>query len=82
MLRTFAPRAGISAFVTARRHWIQIFRDYYGPTHKAFAALDAAGQDALGADITSLLNRFNVASLASLVVPGEYLEVVITKHGG
>jgi ubiquinone/menaquinone biosynthesis C-methylase UbiE len=61
-------------------HWLRIFRDYYGPTHKAFAALDAAGQDALAKDITALLNRLNVAGPASLVVPGEYLEVVITKR--
>jgi SAM-dependent methyltransferase len=61
-------------------HWLQIFRDYYGPTHKAFAALDAARQDALAQDITALLDRLNVAGSASLVVPGEYLEVVITKR--
>ena len=60
-------------------HWIQIFRDFYGPTHKAFAALDAAGQDALAKDITALLNRCNTAGPASLVVPGEYLEVVIER---
>jgi SAM-dependent methyltransferase len=61
-------------------HWVQIFRDYYGPVHKAFAALDAAGQQALERDITALLEDFNTAGTASLVVPGEYLEVVITKH--
>ena len=61
-------------------HWLQIFRDYYGPTHKAFAALDRAGQDALAKDITALLSRLNTAGTASLVVPGEYLEVVITKR--
>jgi SAM-dependent methyltransferase len=61
-------------------HWLQIFRDYYGPTHKAFAALDAAGQQALASDITALLEALNVAGPNSLVVPGEYLEVVITKR--
>ena len=60
-------------------HWIQIFRDYYGPTHKAFAALDAVGQDALAKDITELLNRCNIAGPSSLVVPSEYLEVVIDR---
>ena len=63
-------------------HWIQIFRDYYGPTHKAFAALDGAKQGTLEADIVALLERFNVAGRDSLVVPGEYLEVVITKQDG
>ena len=61
-------------------HWIQVFRDYYGPTHKAFAALDSVGQRALEADITALLERHNVAGNESLVAPGEYLEVVITKR--
>jgi SAM-dependent methyltransferase len=60
-------------------HWIQIFRDFYGPTHKAFAALDSVGQDALAKDITALLNRCNTAGPASLVVPAEYLEVVIER---
>jgi ubiquinone/menaquinone biosynthesis C-methylase UbiE len=60
-------------------HWIDVFRAYYGPTHKAFAALDAAGQDALAKDITALLARCNTAGSASLVVPAEYLEVVITR---
>ena len=61
-------------------HWIQIFRDFYGPMHKAFAALDAARQTALERDIVALLERFNVAGKSSLVVPAEYLEVVIVKH--
>lgn len=62
-------------------HWLQIFRDYYGPTLKAFAALDEAGQTELEKEITALLERFNVAGSASLVVPGEYLEVLIAKRG-
>lgn len=61
-------------------HWVQIFRDYYGPTLKAFAALDASGQRKLEADIVELLERLNVGGRESLVVPGEYLEVVIVKH--
>jgi SAM-dependent methyltransferase len=61
-------------------HWIQIFRDFYGPTVKAFAALDTARQAALQQDITDLLERLNVGGKSSLVVPGEYLEVVIVKR--
>jgi len=61
-------------------HWIQIFRDFYGPTHKAFAALDAARQNALEGELTTLLGKWNIAGPGSLVVPGEYLEVVITKR--
>jgi SAM-dependent methyltransferase len=61
-------------------HWIEVFRDYYGPTHKAFAALEPAMQTKLEADIRTLLGRLNVGGARSLVVPGEYLEVVITKR--
>jgi SAM-dependent methyltransferase len=61
-------------------HWVQVFRDLYGPTHKAFAALDAAGALSLEQAITALLDELNVAAPDSLVVPSEYLEVVITKH--
>lgn len=60
-------------------HFVEVFRDYYGPTHKAFAALDEAGQRALEFEILALLGELNVAGPASLVVPSEYLEVVITK---
>jgi ubiquinone/menaquinone biosynthesis C-methylase UbiE len=61
-------------------HWLQVFRDYYGPTHMAFAALDAPRQKALTADITALLERMNVGGTKSLIVPSQYLEVVITKR--
>jgi ubiquinone/menaquinone biosynthesis C-methylase UbiE len=60
-------------------HWIQMFREFYGPTLKAFASLESAGQMELAHDITALLERFNVGGPASLVVPGEYLEVVVVK---
>ena len=61
-------------------HFMDIFRDYYGPTLKAFNALDDAGKQALQRDIVTLLDELNVAGAASLVVPSEYLEVVITKR--
>jgi ubiquinone/menaquinone biosynthesis C-methylase UbiE len=75
LVELFGPLA--SDIRTARRqyvfrylsaeHWIEVFRDYYGPVHKAFAALDVAGQTAHrgGAD--------------ALIVPADYLEVVIRR---
>lgn len=60
-------------------HFLQIFRDYYGPTHKAFTALDEQGRESLERGILSLLEELNIAGSDSLVVPSEYLEVVITK---
>jgi len=59
-------------------HFIQVFRQYYGPTHKAFLALDAARQEALQRDLEALIEGMNVAGPSSLVVPSEYLEAVIT----
>ena len=61
-------------------HWLQVFRDFYGPTHKVFAGLDPARQEALELEITALLESLNVAGRDSLVVPAEYLEVVIVKR--
>lgn len=75
-----ATRKMFSFRYVSAAHWLQVFRDFYGPTHKAFAALDPAGQRALEKDILALLDRFNIAGPSSLVVPAEYLEVVITKR--
>jgi ubiquinone/menaquinone biosynthesis C-methylase UbiE len=61
-------------------HFLQVFRDFYGPTQKAFAKLDSNGQAALERDIMGLLERFNTAGPASMVVPSEYLEAVIGKR--
>ena len=48
--------------------------------HKAFGALDDAKQDALAADLMALAGRFNRAGEGALLVPSEYLEVVITRR--
>jgi ubiquinone/menaquinone biosynthesis C-methylase UbiE len=60
-------------------HWLDMFRSYYGPIHKTFAALDAAKQDALTRDLRELLTRINRSGDATLAYPAEYLEVVVTK---
>ena len=60
-------------------HWLEVFRRFYGPVHKAYAALDPARHGQLSEDIKALLAGLNVGGTASLVVPGEYLEVVITR---
>jgi len=62
------------------QHWLQVFRDYYGPTLKAFAALDDAGKRALEREIVALLEAMNTAGTSSLMVPAEYLEIVVTKR--
>ncbi len=60
-------------------HWVEVFRNFYGPTHTAFLTLDASGQAALEADLLALLRSQDLGGSDGLVVPGEYLETVITK---
>ncbi|UVL42851.1 class I SAM-dependent methyltransferase [Pseudomonas sp. B21-040] len=61
-------------------HFIDVFRNWYGPIHKAFAVLPPEGAEAFEQDLTELLNRMNRAGEKSLVVPSEYLEAVITRR--
>ena len=61
------------------RHWLEVFRACYGPVHRAFAALAPDRQELLARDILALLERFNRGSARALLVPGAYLEVVITR---
>ncbi len=61
-------------------HFIEVFRTWYGPIHKAFAALPADGAIALERDLTELLSRMNRAGPGSLVVPSEYLEVIVSRR--
>jgi len=60
-------------------HWIEVFRTYYGPVNKAFAALEPAKQQELHDAIAALLARFDRGRGVALVAPSDYLEVVITK---
>jgi SAM-dependent methyltransferase len=59
-------------------HWLEVFRTWYGPVLKAFAALDAPGQARLEADLLALVGRMNRSGDGTMVVPASYLEVVIT----
>ena len=60
-------------------HWIEVFRTYYGPINKTFAALDAGKQAAFTMDLLALMERGNRSGDGSLVLPSEYLEVVIER---
>jgi ubiquinone/menaquinone biosynthesis C-methylase UbiE len=61
-------------------HFIEVFRTWYGPVHKAYASLPPEQALALTADLTELLNQHDRTAGRSLVVPSEYLEVVITRR--
>jgi len=61
-------------------HWMQVFKTYYGPLLKAFGALEPAAQTALTADITAQIDKFNRSGDSTMVVPSEYMEIVITRR--
>ncbi|HEX6117989.1 MAG TPA: methyltransferase domain-containing protein [Dongiaceae bacterium] len=60
-------------------HWIEVFRNYYGPMTKTFGALDPGKQAALTEDLLQLIDKFNRSGDGTLVLPGEYLEIVIDR---
>lgn len=81
---------GVTSLRTTRRiynfrypssdHYIGWFREYYGPTVRAFGALDAEGQDALAEDLKELCESRNVSGDGTMVVPSDYLEAVAVKR--
>ena len=87
-LRSLFGDSARSIHVTPRRfnfryrspaHFIAVFREWYGPVHKAFAALAADKAAALEHDLIELLSKLNTGGQKALVVPSDYLEVVITR---
>ena len=71
--RTFAFR------YRSPQHWVDVFRTWYGPVHKAFAALPADTQARLEQDLLDLIAGFNQSGDETMVVPSEYVEVVVTR---
>ncbi len=61
-------------------HFIDVFRTWYGPVHKAFAALPPDKAAALERDLTELLDGLNVGGPSALVVPSTYLEAVVSRR--
>ena len=83
---------GISTLQVTRRqyvfryhsaeHWLEVFRTYYGPMTRTFAALPAEGQAALEAELLDLARRLNRAGERALAAPSDYLEVVAVRRAG
>jgi len=64
---------------TSAEEMVAFFRRWYGPTVKAFEALDEAGRAALGADLTALVQRWDrCGDGGSVAVAARYLETVLT----
>jgi ubiquinone/menaquinone biosynthesis C-methylase UbiE len=62
------------------QQYLDLFRTYYGPTYKAFEALDEPGRQALARDLVAAVGRYNRSVDGTLLVPSEYLEVVVTRR--
>lgn len=62
------------------QHWLDTFKTYYGPVFKTFSALDPAAQAALQADLFALIAQFNRSGDDSMVVPSEYVQIVVTRQ--
>jgi ubiquinone/menaquinone biosynthesis C-methylase UbiE len=62
------------------QHWLDVFKSYYGPLLKTFGALDPETRTALTDDLFELIKRFNRSGDKTMVVPSEYLEVVVTRQ--
>ena len=75
------PRMITFTFPFAGAELVEFWRLYYGPTNRAFAALDASPdkQAALRRDLEALWTRNNQATDGSTLVPSEYLETVAIR---
>lgn len=60
-------------------HFVEVFRTWYGPVHKAFAALPPDAAAALEHDLLQLLDEVNIGGASALTVPSDYLEIVVTR---
>jgi SAM-dependent methyltransferase len=61
------------------QHWLDTFRSYYGPTHKAFGSLDEAAAATFAQELLDLARVHNTSTDGALRIPSEYVEVVVTK---
>jgi ubiquinone/menaquinone biosynthesis C-methylase UbiE len=77
-LRVEASRKHFVFRYRSPKHFIETFRTYYGPMNKTFGALESGKQQALAEDLTALIRKLNRADDV-MVVPSEYLEVVVHK---
>lgn len=86
--RTFGPEASNIAAepryfrfrYRSAQHFLDVFRAYYGPVLKAFEALEEPSRKAMALDIVDLVERFDIAEDGPIVVPAEYLEIVVTRR--
>jgi ubiquinone/menaquinone biosynthesis C-methylase UbiE len=81
---------GVSKLAMTRREYffdyafpptevVELFRRYYGPTHRAFASLDEAAANKLREELEALWTAHNRGGDEITFVPAEYLEVIAIR---
>lgn len=58
--------------------FVDFFRTYYGPVHKAFLAVGDDGAGALQGEILETISSFDVSEEGMMMVPSEYAEIIVT----
>lgn len=83
-------RNGTKRIDVARHHYpfrypfgpaevVDFFREYYGPTNRAFASIDETGKRALKDDLVQLWKANNLAGDGTTHVESEYIEVTAVR---
>ena len=62
------------------RHYLEVLQTQLGPTRETFLALDPARRENLVGELVDLIDRFNRSGDGTLMVPSDYLEVVMTRR--
>jgi ubiquinone/menaquinone biosynthesis C-methylase UbiE len=73
------PRTIIFKFPFPPADVVEHFREFYGPTQKAFASLDEGGQDDLRTDLEKLWTENNRVTDGTTEIESQYLEVIATR---
>ena len=63
---------------TTPEEFVAFFRRWYGPTLKAFEALDENGRTALATDLAGLARHWDQNNGGSIAIPATYLETILT----
>jgi 2-polyprenyl-3-methyl-5-hydroxy-6-metoxy-1,4-benzoquinol methylase len=79
----FTRRIALMRYPFPPAETVEFFRQYYGPTQRAFALLDGGAQAALRRDLVELQTANNLATTPDTTeVAAEYLEVVAVRSVG
>jgi ubiquinone/menaquinone biosynthesis C-methylase UbiE len=60
-------------------HYIEFFRQYFGPTQTAYERVGPEGEQALTDDLRAFLEAANSAGDRAMVLKADYLEVIATR---